>query len=255
MVTTTKTGIVMVLIKGGEFMMGSSKYSNDEQPVRKVRVDSFWMDRFEVTQKAYNAITGKNPSKTRDPDFPVEQVSWYDAITYCNMRSIREGLKPCYNLETLECDFDADGYRLPTEAEWEYACRAGSSSEFTFGDKEDDLYRYGWYKRNSGGTPHKVGQLSPNAFGLYDMHGNVWEWCNDIYTNQYIADELVNPRGPKSGNKRVLRGGSWNSESMECRAAARHSENAKFADVCFGADAYGFRCVRKANGADDKKNN
>lgn len=253
MVVTTKTGRAMVFIKGGEFMMGSTKYSNDEQPVRKVKVDSFWMDRYEVTQKAYTSITGRNPSKFRDTDFPVEQVSWYDAITYCNMRSVREGLTPCYNFKTLECDFDADGYRLPTEAEWEYACRAGSSGDFSFGDNQNILYKYAWHKHNSGGTPHKVGQLEPNALGLYDMHGNVWEWCNDVYTNQYIPDEYVNPRGTQTGGKRVLRGGSWNSETLECRSSTRHSETAKFADVCFGAEAYGFRCVKKVTIQGDQK--
>ncbi len=247
--SVTETGIPMMLIPAGHFAMGDSSGEEDERPAHTVRLDAFYMDKHEVTQEAYEALMGKNPSKSKASDKPVEQVSWYNAVRYCNARSLREGLQPCYEPETLECDFSANGYRLPTEAEWEYACRAGTDTDYSFGNDPADLGRYGWFEENSGDATHPVGQKQPNPWGLHDMHGNVAEWCHDAYDAAYYgAAPEENPRGPAAGEERVLRGGSWQSSENACRSSARYSDAPGFADVCFGYDAYGFRCVRAAAG-------
>lgn len=249
----TSTGIEMVLVPAGSFQMGDEKGEADEKPVHKVNIAAFVMDKYEVTQKNFQALMGKNPSKSKTPEKPVEQVNWFDAISYCNMRSTKEGLETCYDLTKQTCNFDATGYRLPTEAEWEYACRGGTATRYSFGDEASKLGQFGWSKDNSGGAPHPVGQKQPNAFGLYDMHGNISEWCQDFYDKGYYANAPAeNPRGPASANTCVLRGGSWNSPADSCRAATRNSETPKFADACFGADTYGFRCVRKPSAGEVK---
>ena len=246
---TGSNGLTMVLIPAGEFIMGDNGGDTDEKPAHKVQVNAFYMDTREVTQKAYEALMEKNPSKSKGPDQPVEQMDWYHAILFCNLRSLKEGLKPCYDSKTLACDFTADGYRLPTEAEWEYACRAGTRSEYSFGDAPDKLRSYAWFKENSAQTTHPVGQKTPNPWGLYDMHGNVAEWCHDFYgENYYQKNEAQNPRGPSAGDKCVLRGGSWRTGADGCRSSARNSETPRFADACFGSDSYGFRCVRNGKG-------
>jgi len=243
---TTSSGIEMVLIPAGEFIMGDDSGDADEKPAHKVQVSAFCMDTREVTQKAYESLMEKNPSKSKGPDKPVEQVDWYHAVLFCNIRSLKEGLKPCYDTKSLACDFEADGYRLPTEAEWEYACRAGTQTKYSFGDDPAKLKTCAWFKANADKATHSVGQKAPNPCGLYDMHGNVAEWCHDSYSETYYQrGESKDPRGPSSGDKRVLRGGSWRANDEGCRSSARNSENARFADACFGSDAYGFRCVRK----------
>jgi len=242
----TKSGIEMVLIPAGEFLMGDDRGEDDEQPAHTVRVRSFYMDVSEVTQESFQAMLGRNPAKWQDPAKPVERMSWYFAIQYCNMRSTREGLQPCYDLQTGHCDFTADGYRLPTEAEWEYACRAGTSTQYSFGDQAGKLTDFAWFKKNSGAATHAVKQKSPNPWGLYDMHGNVAEWCNDLYADGYAAGPAQDPQGPESGEDRVLRGGSWKTSEDSCRCSARNYEAPGLADVCFGYEAYGFRCVRTA---------
>jgi len=243
----TKTGIEMLLIPAGEFIMGSDQGQDDEKPPHRVKIDAFYLDKFEVTQEDYEKMMGRNPAKFKGADRPVERVSWFAAIQYCNMRSAREGLSPCYDLQTLKCNFQADGYRLPTEAEWEYACKAGTNTIYYFGNTTSRLGQYAWYKANANKTSHPVGQKRPNPWGLYDMLGNVWEWCNDFYDQAYYyKKQQENPTGPAEGDERVLRGGSWASTARYTRSSVRYSETPGFADVCFGYEAYGFRCVRKA---------
>ena len=242
---TTPTGVEMVLVPAGEFVMGDDRAESDEKPARSVRVGAFYMDITEVTQKSYKALMGRNPSKFVGPDRPVERVSWFAASQYCNRRSLKEGLKPCYDAKALACDFAADGYRLPTEAEWEYACRAGTTGRYSFGDAQDKLAAFAWFKANADKATHPVRRKSPNPWGLYDMHGNVAEWCNDFYAEGYPSKEAAaDPHGPALGEERVLRGGSWSSSAEACRSSARAGETPGLADVCFGYEAYGFRCVR-----------
>ena len=243
---TTKTGVEMVLIPAGEFFIGDDDGDDDEKPAHPVRVSAFYIDTSEVTQASYQGLMGKNPSKFEGSDRPVERLSWYAATQYCNMRSLREGFTPCYDPETLECDYSADGYRLPTEAEWEYACRAGTNTQWSFGNRGADLAKYAWFKENANKTTHPVAKKRPNAWGLYDMHGNVAEWSGDFYEGYDPQGQSEDPRGPASGEERVLRGGSWASSREACRCSARASEAPGFADVCFGYEAYGFRCVRRA---------
>jgi len=244
---TTKSGIEMVLVPAGKFLMGDNGGEDDEKPAHRVGLNAFYMDTCEVTQEGYERLMGRNPAKFKGPDRPVERVSWFDAAQYCNARSLREGLRPCYDRQTLQCDFGADGYRLPTEAEWEYACRAGTTTRWSFGGDPGKAARCAWFKENAGKTTHPVKKKGPNPWGFYDMHGNVWEWCNDFSSDNYQGSGgSTDPRGPASGQQRVLRGGSWASTAESCRSATRHSETPRFADACFGTEAYGFRCVRRA---------
>ena len=207
---TRKTGIVFRLIPGGSFMMGSpsseSGRASDEGPAHRVMISKpLYVGKFEITQAQWQAVMGNNPSdfKNSGSDAPVEQVSWNDCIEFCRYLCHLEGVP------TMT-------FRLLTEAEWEYACRAG-----TMGPYAGDLGWMGWYKGNSGEKTHKVGVMSPNAWGLYDMHGNVWEWCQDWYGDNLPA-AITDPRGPTSGSYRVLRGGSWCSEASDCRSAGRN---------------------------------
>lgn len=243
----TETGTKMVLLPAGDLLMGNESGEADEKPAHKVHLNAFCIDAYEVTQASYESLMGRNPSKSQGPDKPVERVSYYAAVKYCNMRSHKEGLKECYDPETLTCDFSANGYRLPTEAEWEYACRAGTKSPYSFGSDPAKLREHAWFKDNSNADTHPVGQKKPNAWGLYDMHGNVAEWCNDLYGQAYYQESpQENPRGPATGEERVLRGGSWRGTAQSCRSSARSSEPPGFADVCFGYEAYGLRCVKRA---------
>lgn len=245
---TTKTGVKMVLLAAGQFTMGSDNGQDDERPAHRVKVGAFYMDKYEVTQNAYRHLMGTiPPTKTPADDRPVQQVTWLQAVQYCNTRSLREGLQPCYDAGTLKCDFDANGYRLPTEAEWEYACRAGTTGEYFFGGDPRDLRKCAWFSGNARKTTHPVGRKQPNAWGLHDMQGNVSEWCNDHYDKGYYQKRASeNPRGPASAEYRVLRGGNWDSSDQTCRSSARYFEAPGFADVCFRRDAIGFRCVRRA---------
>jgi len=246
-IITTGTGVRMVRIPAGVFRMGDDAGEQDERPAHDVRLSAFDMDVTEVTQKSYQALMGRNPAKFKNPDHPVERLSWPAAVKYCNMRSRREGLTPCYDPATLAPDFAADGYRLPTEAEWEYACRAGSTTAYAFGDDPHRLAAHAWFKENAGKTTHPVGTRKPNTWGLHDMHGNVAEWCHDVYSERAYGDAAEHdPTGPASGQERVLRGGSWRTSAEACRSSARFSEPPGLADVCFGYEAYGFRCVRRA---------
>jgi formylglycine-generating enzyme required for sulfatase activity len=240
---TTKLGIIMVQLPGGRFTMGD-KDEVDAVP-HEVVVSSFCIDKYLVTQEEYERVMGKNPSRWKADKNPVEQVRWSDAVRYCNARSRAEGLEPCYDLETWQCNFDAEGYRLPTEAEWEYACRAGTDTAYFFGDAPSKLPDYAWFEDNAGGQPRPVGQKLPNPWGLYDMHGNVWEWCNDFYKVDYYQQApQENPKGPKTGETKVVRGGAWKFSADSCRSGYRYNEDPGYVDVCFGYDIYGFRCVR-----------
>jgi formylglycine-generating enzyme required for sulfatase activity len=235
----------MVPIPGGQFTMGD----NDEPDAtpHEVVVSPFLMDKCLVTQERYQKLMGDNPARWKATTNPIEQVRWSDAVKFCNARSQAEGLKPCYNLDTWECDFEANGYRLPTEAEWECACRAGTKTAYFFGDNASQLGDYAWFEKNSGGHPQPVGQKKPNAWGLYDICGNLWQWCNDFYGVEYYAQSpKENPRGPKEGDSRVVRGGAWKFSGDNCRSGYRYNENPGYVDVCFGYDIYGFRCVRNA---------
>lgn len=235
----------MVRLDGGRFLMGD-KGEIDATP-HEVSVSAFFIDKNLVSQQQFEAAMGSNPSRWKNPRNPVEQVRWSDAVRFCNQRSAAEGRKPCYHLENWTCDFSTDGYRLPTEAEWEFACRGGAATEYFFGDAPTKIGEYAWYDRNSGGHPHAVGQKKPNAFGLYDMAGNVWQWCNDFYqVDYYKASPAVDPRGPTSGPTRVVRGGAWRFSADNCRSGYRYYESPGYADVCFGYDIYGFRCVKAA---------
>lgn len=236
----------MVRIAGGTFLMGDED-EVDASP-HEVTVSAFFMDRNLVTQAQFEKVTGENPSRWKAPENPVEQVRWSDAVRYCNKRSELEGLKPCYDLNTWKCDFTANGYRLPTEAEWEYACRAGTKTSYFFGENPTKISDYAWYDKNSGGHPRPVGQKKPNAWGLYDMAGNLWEWCNDFYQVDYYGQSpKQDPRGPESGKTKVVRGGAWRFTADNCRSGYRYNESPGYADVCFGYDIYGFRCVKNAS--------
>jgi sulfatase modifying factor 1 len=235
----------MVLVARGTFRMGD-KDEVDATP-HEVTVSSFLIDRNLVTQEQYQKAMGDNPSRWKGEKNPVEQVRWSDAVRYCNKRSELEGLEPCYDLTTWVCRFEASGYRLPTEAEWEYACRAGTTTRYFFGDNATKLGTYAWFDKNAGGRPRPVGQKQPNPWGLFDMNGNVWQWCNDFYKVDYYAGSAKDdPRGPESGDKKVVRGGAWRFGAETCKAGYRYNESPGYADVCFGYDIYGFRCVRKA---------
>jgi len=246
-IVVTDSGAEMVSIPAGAFMMGSDGNLDDEAPAHEVWVDAFLMDRYEVTQDLYSKFVPTNGSHFKGPDLPVEQINWTDAALFCNLRSKAEGLEPCYDENTAECNFEATGYRLPTEAEWEYACRAGTTTDYSFGNDPRQLKDYAWFDENGGDTTHPAGQKRPNPWGLYDLHGNVAEWCNDPYDeNAYKNSPAKNPRGPASGKDYVLRGGAWAMDADTCRSAARIAENPGFQDACFARDAIGFRCVRKA---------
>ena len=236
----------MVQIPGGKFTMGDK--NEVDAPPHEIVVAPFLTDRHLVTQEQFQKVMGTNPSRWKGEKNPVEQLRWSDAVKFCNKRSELEGLQPCYDLKTLQCNFDANGYRLPTEAEWEYACRAGTTTAYFFGDNPAKLGDYAWFEKNSGGHPRPVGQKQRNPWGLYDVIGNVWEWCNDFYqVDYYKQSPRENPRGPKEGQNKVLRGGAWRFSAENCRSGYRYNESPGYSDVCFGYDIYGFRCVRKAS--------
>jgi len=243
--TKTESGTNMALLPGGTFIMGDK--DEIDAPPHEVTVSAFYINTHLVTQEQYEKLMGDNPSRWKADKNPVEQMRWSDAVKYCNARSKAEGLEPCYDLNRWECNFAANGYRLPTEAEWEYACRAGTTTAYFFGDDASKLKAYAWFEDNSGGKPHSVGQKPSNPWGLFDMHGNVWEWCNDFYKVDYYQESpKKNPKGPDTGETKVLRGGAWKFSAESCRSGYRYNENPGYADVCFGYDIYGFRCVRNA---------
>jgi len=222
-----------VRIQGGTFSMGSPSTEpgrGDDETQHEVTVSSFYMGKHEVTQGEYEAVMGTNPSYFKGDNLPVENVSWYDAVEYCNALSRKEGRSPAYRVKGTEVTWNrgANGYRLPTEAEWEYACRAGTTTPFNTGNNittgqanYDGNYPYngnekGQYRQKT--TP--VGSFAANGWGLYDMHGNVWEWCWDWY-GSYPSGSQTDPFGASSGVGRVDRGGSWGSYALNLRSANR----------------------------------
>jgi formylglycine-generating enzyme required for sulfatase activity len=239
-----------VRVEAGSFTMGSPGdergRDGDETQHRVTITRPFLMKVTEVTQAEWQAVLGGNPSDFAGcPSCPVETVSWYESAAYCNALSLREGLEHCYQ-DAGGAPYDAadaasevtprwprglacPGYRLPTEAEWEYAARAGTQTAFHTGallgdpgcGAEANLDRAGWYCGNSGDTTHPVGQKAANAWGLYDMHGNVWEWCWDWYAD-YPAGPVSDPVGPQAGSSRVGRGGSWSNNARNARSANRN---------------------------------
>ena len=181
--------------------------SSDEKPAHSVTLTRpFYLGKFEVTQEQYQQVMGQNPSNFKGQDNPVEQVSWDDAQEFCK----RLGAKTQRTI------------RLPAEAEWEYSCRGGTKTTYYSGDMDKDLERVGWYAANAKNTTHPAGQKEPNAFGLFDIHGNVWEWCQDWFGDVYYSKSSAeDPQGPANGANRVLRGGSWGGNPGFCRSALR----------------------------------
>ena len=214
--TDPVTGMEFVKLPAGCFQMGCGPQDgdcdSDEKPAHKVCVDEFWLGKYEVTQAQWQKIMGSNPANFQDsPVHPVEEVSWDDVQAY---------------LKKLNWQAGTFAYRLPTEAEWEYACRAGTQTAYSFGNDAGNLGEYAWYNGNSGDKTHAVGQLKPNPWGLYDMHGNVWEWCQDWYGENYYSNSSEkNPQGPSSGEYRLLRGGSWHDYASYVRCASRVRSN------------------------------
>ena len=270
----------MVLIPGGVLLMGDNLGDGDddlEQPVHSVYVSPFYMDRFEVTKALWDqvhtwwtnggGILPEFGGFGKSDDHPIHTVTWQNAATWCNARSLMEGLTPCYDLSefrsnwTATCNWEADGYRLPTDAEWEKAARGGlTGRRFHWGDTVDHSHaNYSAYGSlfdydptpYTSPTPHPdyddgvtpftspAGSFAPNAYGLFDMSGNVWEWCWDAF-EEYLSGHVVDPRGPGSGAVRVIRGGGWSTYGETMRSAFR------FDDLAVGGyySEYGFRCVR-----------
>ena len=234
-ITTNSVGMKFAFIPKGQFVMGTppnepGRYENEAQHTVTL-THSFAMETMPVTQHQYLLVMGKNPShfddwgsSRREPN-PVEKVSWDDAVAFCKKLSEKEHVH----------------YRLPTEAEWEYACRAGSTTMFFFGDKEELTGEYAWFKDNSDDITHPVGQKKPNAWGLYDMHGNVWQWCSDWF-DAYPLHPVTDPVGPFDGKLRILRGGSWDYEPTSLRSGyrGRNGQSARYFNV-------GFRVVQDLN--------
>jgi len=257
----------MVLIKGGTFTIGSppeeTSSFHDERPQHEVTLANFYISKYEITQKEWKEVMENNPSNFTGDELPVEKVSWYDALIFCNKLSMKRGLKPAYRIagstdpsswgtapvfpavsevwDAVEIVKGANGYRLPTEAQWEYACRAGATTPFNTGDNVtadqanyDGRYPYKKYPQGKyRQTTTPVGTFDPNAWGLYDMHGNVWEWCWDWHGN-YVGDAQTESQGAVIGAYRVARGGSWQNNARFLRSASRGSSAPAFREAIIG---------------------
>ncbi|GEM_PF-4004828 len=221
---TNSIGMKFVLIPAGEFMMGSNEY-NHEKPVHKVKISRpFYLGIYPVTQREWEQVMGNNPSNFKGNNLPVESISWYDAQEFIKKLNEKEG---------------TDKYRLPSEAEWEYAARAGTTTRYSFGDDESKLGDYAWYGANSGSKTHEVGQKKSNPWGLYDMHGNVWEWVQDKWHSNYNGAPTDGSAWERDGSNRVDRGGGWSGSARSCRSAGRD-----FYDADYRTDSFGFRLLR-----------
>ena len=213
---------LMVNIPAGEVVLRDDRIKKEWQ----VQVKPFLLAKYVVTVELYDAITNLTPNLLKDKNKPAVNISWNDAIMFCNLLSKKVGLKEYYSIidggQIVSCNVDSNGYRLPSEAEWQYACNAGTTG-YIYGE----LKEIAWYNENSGGRIHEVGKKEPNAWGLYDMLGNVWEWCYDLY------DEKV------YGSYRIFRGGSWAEAARGCGATCRRRSH-----PTFHIDDLGFRLAR-----------
>jgi len=211
--------IEMVNIPAGSFQMGSVDGDDDEIPPHKVHIRAFKLGAYEVTQKQWSEVMGTNPSKFKGDYNPVEQVGWNDVQSFIQRLNSQTG----------------SHYRLPTEAEWEYAARAGTVTKWSWGDSTDDAGKFAWFGSNSGDHTHVVGSRSPNPWGLHDIHGNVWEWVQDCYVNAYYdAPEDGSARETGNCKMRVLRGGSWRRDSDSMRSAFRARNDSNYRYYSFG---------------------
>jgi formylglycine-generating enzyme required for sulfatase activity len=219
--------IELVLIQPGSFMMGDEEGDEEEKPVHKVTITKpFYIGKYEITQEQWQTLMGGNSSHFKGAKNPVDRVSWEDCQAF---------------IKKLNEKFAASGatFSLPTEAQWEYACRAGSSDRYGFGNDASRLAEHGWFGDNSNGKTHPAGEKKPNAWGLYDMQGNLWEWCADWYEgNYYKKSPVTDPTGPTAVTSRVLRGGSWADPAPYCRASYRYC-----LPPWFRVHGYGFRVI------------
>ena len=202
--SATAIGMEFKLISAGTYTRGDGDTAHVV-----VLTKAFSIGVHEVTQAQFQRVMGSNPSEFKGPQHPVEGVSWREAVEFCSKLSALPAERAAGRV-----------YRLPTEAEWEYACRAGTKTEYSFGDSDSKLGDYAWYGENSGSKTHAVGGKQPNAWGLHDMHGNVWEWCRDSHA-PYPSGNVTDPSGPASGAIHVIRGGGWSVTSEFCRSAYR----------------------------------
>lgn len=229
--------IELVEVNANTFNMGSTAGFEDELPVHKVVISKdFLIGKFEVSKFLWKLVMGNNPNGYTGKNYPADSIDWIDAVLFCNKLSIMSGLDSCYaiNNDDVQWDRNTNGYRLPTEAEWEMAAKGGIVEEFS-GKAAEDV---AWFNTTSGYKPHPSGQKSANGYEIYDMNGNILEWCWDLYSKKYYSDSLfTDPVGPVSGTRRVLKGGSWASGKTLVRAAARSFDNYDILQC-------GFRIVR-----------
>lgn len=228
----------LVEVSGGTFVQGREAFTGET--VHKVTLATFWIGRYEVTQREWQAVMGTDPSRFKGADLPVENVDWADAVDYCNRRSVKEGLTPCYVLDATRVKWNlaANGYRLPTEAEWEYAARGGETATTNMYPGGDDIFAVAWFCGNSENRTHLVGLKQPNRLDLYDMCGNVGEWVWDWYAG-YPSVAVTDPAGPEQGPSRITRGGGWTGGVPDMTVHSRIGYNPAILD-----DAVGFRVAR-----------
>jgi formylglycine-generating enzyme len=273
-VNQSKSLIDMIYVEGGAYVMGKTDDGGafDDQQAHQVKVSSFFIGKYEITQKQWLEVMGDDyrasdrpdtfllPSVWEGDNLPKESVSWYESLEFCNKLSALEGLLPCYKINknvkdsknqnsddeykwTVSCNWSASGYRLPTEAEWEYAARGGNKSKGYEYSGSNDVGVVAWYNSNSDSKTHLVGQKLSNELGIYDMSGNIWEWCWDWYDKDYYSVSIYNnPYGAVAESTRVLRGGSWRYYDRQCRIDRRFNFEPYGLSYTFG-----FRVCRAAH--------